>query len=72
MLDEHSPFVLLHTLEPSSKLRNEPLGKLSAQCRNLRGKEWRAVSGWAIGAVCFNALGDAWTSTSEFRVATTN
>lgn len=62
--------LLLHTLPPGHSLRQQKLQ--GSQCRNLLSKEWRTIQpSWAISKVCFDQLGDAWLSTSEFRVAIT-
>jgi hypothetical protein len=41
---------------------------LAAQCRNRHSKEWRDVARWRIASCAFDGLGEAWTTTGEFRV----
>ena len=62
---------LLHELARDHPLRRQPLGMLAPQYRNRHSKEWRDVARWRIAscACCaFDDLGEAWTTTSEFRV----
>lgn len=59
---------LLHELARDHPLRRQPLGMLAAQCRNRHSKEWREVARWRIASCAFDDLGEAWTTTSEFRV----
>ena len=61
-------FWLLHELARDHPLRRQPLGMLAAQCRNRHSKEWRDVARWRIASCAFDDLGEAWTTTSEFRV----
>ncbi len=61
-------FQLLHELPAGHELRRRPL--LGAQCRNLRSGVWREIArSWGIASATYDQLGEAWTSTTEFRVA---
>jgi len=61
-------FQLLHELPVGHDLRRLPL--LGAQCRNLRGGVWREIArSWGIASASYDQLGEAWTTTTEFRVA---
>jgi len=61
-------WVLLAELPPGHTLRTRTLGEANAECRNKLSKEWRKTARWCIAACCYDALGSAWTDTSEFRV----
>lgn len=59
----------MHELPRGHFVRRLPLGELRAECRNKASTLWRPVyrPQWAIAKVCYDELGEAWTSTSEFR-----
>ena len=60
-------FQLLHELPAGHELRRLPL--LGAQCRNLRSGVWREIArSWGIASATYDQLGEAWTTTTEFRV----
>lgn len=61
-------FQLLHELPAGHDLRRLQL--LGAQCRNLRSSVWRDIGkSWGIASATYDELGEAWTSTTEFRKA---
>lgn len=58
---------LLHTLPEGHRGRNIALAELGAQCRNWKGKDWREVRTWGIGASTYNQLSNGWHTFNEFR-----
>ena len=61
-------YIDLATLDKDAFLRNEPLGKISAQCKFKPGKQpWKTMDGWNIAKVPYNSLGKTWLEYYDFR-----
>lgn len=62
------PIIYLKDLPEAHQLRNQPLGEIKAEIRNIWQTKWRSVKSWRIATNTFNQLGPVWIETAQWRV----